>query len=112
MIKVFEDFYDKFTSKEYKFEVNQENSNEVIEMIYQLGDNTKLLKQGDYTKELTIKLYLNRDILSNEVLYYGIEVNLTDKEWNKLLTECEEHNYQLIIKKNHDQMCFTKIESK
>lgn len=109
MVKLLEDFCDKFTVKGLEFIVDQENSDEIVNMIYHSIENTNILKPKKYNRELILTV---SEYEEEKILMYKIKVELSDKEWYNLLKLCKERKYQLIIKKNHDEMYFSKIESK
>lgn len=109
MVKLLEDFCDKFTMKGLEFTVDQNNSDEVINMIYHSIDNTNILKPKKYNRELILTVC---DYNDDNILMYKIKVELSDREWCNLLKQCKDKSYQLIIKQNHDEMYFSKIESK
>ncbi len=109
MVKLLENFCDKFTMKSLDFIIDQKNSDEVINMIYHSVENTSILKPKKYNRELIITV---SEYEEEKILMYKIKVELSDKEWYNLLKQCKEQDYQLIIKRNHDEMYFSKLESK
>lgn len=109
MVKAIEDIKDKFTMKGLEFLVDQKNADEVVNMIYHSVEHTNLFKPKRYDRELIVNVC---DYNDQDILMFKIRTELSDREWNNLLKLCKDKKYQLIIKKNHDEMYFSKLESK
>lgn len=105
MIKVFEDFYDKFTSKELHFTVEKEYGEEIIEILSMSTNNGSIFSQGYKPRDFTLQV-----LYENEKTIYNITINMTDKEWYNLLKLCKEKKYQLIVKDKYDEIYFSKIK--
>lgn len=109
MVKAIEDIKDKFTTKGLEFLVDQKNADEVVNMIYRSVEHTNIFKPRKYDRELIVNVC---DYNEQDILMFKIKTELSDREWNNLLKSCKNKCYQLIIKKNHDEMYFSKLESK
>lgn len=99
MIKEIKGFFDKFTGKERCFIMKEEQLLEIIKMIdVALGD--KYFTQG---------MKVNNCRKANEPDLWSIDVDLTNNQWQTLLSKCKEKKYMLIIKDDPDRMYFKKI---
>lgn len=107
MMKLFDEFKDRFTSKVLNFTVDGQYAKEVIDMLSESTYTQSIFSKGNKPREFRLKVDSD-----NEKCIYNMSIEMTDNEWTELLRKCDDKKYQLIIKKDHDQMCFTKIESK
>lgn len=104
MLKFIEDLCDRATQKSFKFVVTKKDVNEIIDLIQKSTQHNKMFNKEDViSTDLTLNMFV-KDGLTN----YNVSTSLTNKEWTNLLRECEQHNYQLLIKDEQDTMYFTK----
>lgn len=89
-------FFDRFTAKSHYFIVKENNLIEVMKLF-----NTALFA-GYYKGGMNVS-----NLGEHE---WFIRVDLTKKQWQALLVECKNKNYQLVIKEEPDKMYFTKVE--
>lgn len=108
MIKNMEMICDRFTLKEYVFEIDEKNILEGWDMIMKSIRDIGIIKSKMFDRDLVIRV---SEYEGSNIISYRISVNLSNIEWNSLLKSCKQHKYQLLIKEDRDVMYFTKIES-
>lgn len=108
MIKNIEMICDRFTLKEYVFEIDEKNILEGWDMIMESIRDIGIIKSKMFDRDLVIRV---SEYEGSNIISYKISVNLSNIEWNSLLKNCRKHKYQLLIKEDKDVMYFTKIES-
>ena len=106
MIKNIEMICDRFTLKEYVFEIDEKNILEGWNMIYESIRDIGIIKSKMFDRDLIVRV---SEYEGNNIISYKISVNLSNIEWNTLLKSCKKHKYQLLVKKDKDVMYFTKI---
>lgn len=100
MLKIF----DVFTSQRRYFIVKEDNLIEILKMVNEAQSGNPFSKY--YNNDMTIG---NCRWVEEPELWF-IHIYLTNNQWNKLLEECKNKNYKLVIKDKENRMYFEKQE--